>query len=476
VGHILGLLLVAIALMIGAIALADAFAERGNWHVMMAGAVPTLTIGGALFLSCRGGPMNLDRRQAFILTVLSWLTVVAFSALPFTLGAPALSYTDAFFETMSAMTTTGSTVLADLDHLAPDLLLWRGLLQWIGGIGIIVMAVAMLPFLSIGGMQLFRMESSDRSDKVLPRLTDVAGRIVLIYIALTVVCAIAYGIAGMTLLEATVHAMTTISTGGFSTSDLSIGHFHSAAIEWIAIVFMTLGSLPFVLYVQILKGSRRTLWLDRQVRSLLMLFFTTATLLTFWMAMRDPRELVDIFRAVLFNIVSIVTTTGFVSEDYSAWGTTAIMTFFLLTFVGGCAGSTSGGMKIYRLLVAFELVRRTLHQLIRPHSVPPLRDGDHGVTDTLIASVLTFLFIYVATVCALTLALSLLGLDFITSLSGAATAVGNVGPGLGPMIGPAGNFAPLPDSAKWLLAGGMLLGRLEMMTVLVVFSPAFWRH
>ncbi|MEZ5936526.1 MAG: TrkH family potassium uptake protein [Alphaproteobacteria bacterium] len=475
IGYVLGLLLFMIALMIGAIAVVDALAERGNWHVMVGASAPIFALGGSLILSCRGGSFELDRRQAFLLTLLSWLTLVSFGALPFVLGVSGMSYTDAFFEAMSALTTTGSTVLTNLDHMPADLLLWRGFMQWIGGIGIIVMAVAMLPFLKVGGMQLFRMESSDRSAKVLPRLTDFVGNIVVIYILLTFLCAVAFRMAGMTVLEAAVHAMTTISTGGFSTSDQSIGHFRSASIEWITILFMILGSLPFVLYIQLLRGYSRRFWIDRQVGVLLMLLLLSALLLTLWMTMHDPRSPLELFRAALFNIVSVVTTTGFASEDYSLWGEAPAMAFFFLTFIGGCAGSTSGGMKVYRLMVAFELLRQTMQRLVRPHAVLPHRESDHKLTDALITSVLTFLFVYVATVGVLTLGLSLVGLDLMTSLSGAATAVGNVGPGLGPVIGPAGNFAPLPDSAKWLLAAGMLLGRLEMMTALVMFRLDFWR-
>jgi trk system potassium uptake protein TrkH len=461
-------------LLIAAMAMIDVLSARGNWQAMTGAAAATATLGMFLVLSNRGTPFTLDRRQAFLLTVLSWPTIVAFGALPFVFSTPQLGYTDAFFEAMSAMTTTGSTVLTDLDHLAPDLLLWRGLLQWIGGIGIIAMAIVLLPGLQVGGMQLFRLESSDRSEKILPRMIDIVSSIVLIYFVLAVLCALAYGLAGMTVLEASVHAMTTLSTGGFSTSDASIGHFRSGAVEWIAIVFMIAGSLPFVLYVQALYGKPGKLWRDQQVRAFVTLFLTVALLLTLWLSFQNSRPLGGLFRATLFNIVSIITTTGFVSEDYSRWGHSAVLIFFLLTFVGGCVGSTSGGIKIYRFLVAFAMIRQTLYRLIYPHGVAQVRYGEQTISDSLVASVLAFLFVYVATVCLLTLGLSLLGLDFVTSLSGAATAVGNVGPGLGPIIGPAGNFAPLSDGAKWLLAIGMALGRLEMMTVLVVLSPAFW--
>jgi trk system potassium uptake protein TrkH len=411
----------------------------------------------------------------FLLTSLSWIAISAFSALPLMFSQLQLSYTDAFFESISGITTTGSTVLVGLDTMPRDILLWRALLQWLGGIGIIVMAIAILPFIRVGGMRLFQTESSDRSEKPFARAASTAKAIGTVYLALSMICAFAYWLAGMSLFDAITHAMTTLSTGGYSTYDSSLAHFPQPVIHWIAIVFMILGGLPFVQYVRLLKGDHRSLWYDRQVRTFL-LFLTIVTLVVALdlygsSTMRPEYAL----RVAALNITSVVTTTGYASADYTTWGHFAVVSFFFLTFVGACSGSTSGGIKIFRFQVAYLLLRNQLYKLIHPYVVMPLRYNDRAVTNEIVYSLVGFSFFFAVSVALLTLALALVGLDLVTSLSGAATALANVGPGLGDIIGPAGNFATLPDSAKWLLCFGMLLGRLEIMTVLVLFVPAFWR-
>jgi trk system potassium uptake protein TrkH len=476
IGFVLGLFLLTLAVTMLIPALADIRAGHPDWHAFFNAAAITALVGGTLVLANRSKTIELELRQAFFLTVSAWLAMSAFGALPFMFAGLQLNYADAVFETVSGLTTTGSTILVGLDRMPPGILLWRGLLQWLGGIGIIVMAVAMLPFLRVGGMQLFRMESSDRTEKPLPRLVDMLNRIALLYVGLTIACALAYWLAGMSGFEAGVHAMTTISTGGYSTTDASMGHFPGPAILWISVVFMTTASLPFALMVHSLHGSgNASIWRDQQVHSFLGFLGAIWLVMAFWLSLTSGRPFFDVLTVAAFNLTSVITTTGYASEDYSLWGNFAVVTFLVLTFVGGCTGSTAGGIKIYRFVVLFSLYGRLMRGLIRPHGVHLARYNRRQLGDTVVASVLTFLVLYVLTVTLLTIGLTLLDLDFLTSLTGAATAVGNVGPGLGPIIGPAGNFSTMPDSAKWLLSFGMLAGRLELLTVMVLFSPAFWR-
>jgi len=435
-----------------------------------------ITFGSGLALLLPGKPalIQLRPRDMYLLTTSSWVVVCLFAALPMML-IQHISYTDAFFETMSGITTTGSTVLAGLDQASPGLLLWRSMMQWLGGLGFIGMAVAVLPLLRVGGMRLFQTESSDWSEKVMPRSHMVAKSILAIYLGLSLLCALAYWMSGMTPFEAVNHAMTTLSTGGYSTSDTSMAHFGPAA-HWTAVLFMLLGSLPFALYVATLRGQRSALWRDQQVRGFL--GFLTVTCLAFatWLHLNSGHAWFDALRIVSLNVVSVVTTTGFALGDYTQWGSFAVLAFFYLTFVGGCSGSTSGGLKIFRFQVAWALLNASLKQLIHPRAIIRQQYNNHRLDEEIVRSILMFSFFFTITIGVIALLLALLGLDWITALTGAATAVCNVGPGLGPIIGPAGNFASLPDAAKWLLSLGMLLGRLEIITILVLLTPAFWRH
>lgn len=413
-------------------------------------------------------------RQVFVLTTLTWLSVSIFAALPMLL-IQHINYTDAFFETMSGLTTTGSTVLVGLDQTSRGLLLWRSLLHWIGGIGFVAMGVLILPFLRVGGMRLFHAESSDRSEKVLPRFESVAKSIVFCYVLLTVANVLAYYLVGMSWFDAINHAMATVSTGGFSTHDASMGYFKSQSVLWVAVVFMILASLPFALYVQAMRGSLGALWQDRQVRGFLGIVLFFGLLLTLVNILLHQRDPMTALTASFFNVVSVITTTGFASEDYLLWGELAVMVFFYLTFIGGCSGSTAGGLKVFRLQVAYTMLRRQLDRLVHPHAVFTERYNNREIGEDIIRSLISFSFFFALTIGLLALGLSAVGLDFMTSMTGAITAVCNVGPGLGVVIGPAGNFSTLPDAAKWLLSIGMLLGRLEIMTVLVLITPGFWR-
>ncbi len=413
--------------------------------------------------------------QMFLVTTLSWVSVSTFASLPLVLGAPQLSFTNAVFESVSAITTTGSTVLSGIDQLSDGLKLWRGIMQWLGGIGIIVMGIAILPFLKVGGMRLFHTESSDWSDKVMPSTGGIAKATLSIYVGFTALAMVAYWLGGMKPLDAVVHAMTSLATGGFANSDASFGAYtDTPRILWLASLFMLMGALPFVLYIRVLRGARTALWRDQQVQGLLILLTTVCLLLTLWrMWLGTPPF--EALTHVVFNVISVVTTTGYASDDYTLWGPMATVAFFYLTFVGGCSGSTAGGMKIFRFQVAMLLLVSQLRFLIHSSGVFVSRYNGQTLTDDITRGVVAFSFFFFLTIAGLALGLSLMGLDFITALSGAATAVANVGPGLGDVIGPSGNFASLPDAAKWLLCLGMLMGRLEILTVLVLLTPMFWR-
>jgi len=439
---------------------------------------PTLiTFGCGLAMVLPGYPKNvqLRPRDMYMLTTSSWVVVCMFAALPMVF-IQHISYTDAFFETMSGITTTGSTVLSGLDNASPALLIWRSMTQWLGGLGFIGMAVAVLPLLRIGGMRLFQTESSDWSEKVMPRSHMVAKSIVAVYLGLSLLCILAYWWAGMSLFEAINHAMTTISTGGYSTSDNSLGNWSQPAVHWVAVVFMLLGGLPFTLYVAFLRGHRQALLRDQQVRGFVGFLVLTWLIFGTWLWLHSDNAWLDAVRIVAVNVTSVVTTSGYALGDYSQWGGFAVLLFFYLTFVGGCSGSTAGGLKIFRFQVAYVMLKANLQQMIHPRAVIKQQYNNHPIDEDIVRSLVTFSFFFTITIGVIALGLALIGLDWITALTGAATAVCNVGPGLGPIIGPAGNFASLPDSAKWLLSAGMLLGRLEIITILVVLTPAFWRH
>lgn len=435
----------------------------------------TLVIGLALVLPGKPETARLRPRDMYLLTTSSWLIVCLFAALPMML-LQHISFTDAFFETMSGITTTGATVITGLDKASPGLLMWRSMLQWLGGIGFIAMAVAVLPLLRVGGMRLFQTESSDWGEKLLPRSHIAAKYIIFVYLFFTLCGIIAYKFSGMRWFDAVNHSMTSISTAGFSTSDQSMAKF-SASSHWVGIILMILGSLPFTLYVAGLRGNPGALLRDAQVRGYLLLILLVCSAFTLWQWFHHmDQPFVDVLRIVSFNVVSVITTTGYALGDYTTWGAFSFIVFFYLTFIGGCSGSTTGGLKMFRFQVAFALLRANLTQMVHPRAVIKQKYNGHNLDEEIVRSILTFTFFFGITIGVIALFLTLVGLDPITALTGAATAVCNVGPGLGPIIGPAGTFADLPDSAKWVLSAGMLLGRLEIITVLVLFTSAFWRH
>ena len=472
---ILGLLLSTLAVVMVIPAIADIVAGNPDWQIFAVGSGVTLFIGVSLSLTSRAGGASLSVRQAFILTTMSWIVLTTFAALPFAFSQLNLSFTDAFFEAMSGITTTGSTIIVNLDNVPPGLLLWRSLLQWLGGIGIIVMALAVMPLLRVGGMQLFRMESSDLSEKALPRAAQVAAAITAIYVVLTIIWATLLWFAGMSGFDAVTHAMTTIATGGFSNYDASIGHFNSVAIDTIITVGMVIGSLPFLLYLMLLQGKPGNLLNDTQVQLFLTFLCVIIVLVAGWLWVQNGEEPGHALRLAAFNITSIMTGTGYATSGFDKWGSFAIPIFFFIMFIGGCAGSTTCGIKIFRFQILYAAAKMQFYNLAQPHGVYIPYYNHRPIPEEVISSVMSFFFVFFATYIILAVMLGLLGLDFITSVSAAASAISNVGPGLGSIVGPEGNYGGLPATAKWILSMGMLLGRLELFTVMVLFTRSFWR-
>ena len=475
VAYVIGLLVAVLGATMLLPMLVDLAEGRGEWHVFLQSSVLTMFSGGLVALASANGVKDrMSIQQTFLLTVGVWVALPIFGALPFVLGETDARFVDAFFEAMSGLTTTGSTVLSGLDELPKGILLWRGLLQWLGGIGIIVVAMVFLPELRVGGMQIFRSEAFDTMGKILPRATEISASISTIYIAITIACATSYYIVGMNFFDATVHALTTVSTGGFSNYDASFGTFQGPA-EYVASIFMIAAALPFVRFVQMTKGHYKVIWTDSQVRAFIATIAVLVLVTAFTLTRIFPHHPEQAFREALFNVVSIMTGTGFASVDYMGWGSFLISIFFFIGLIGGCAGSTSCSVKIFRYQLLFASIKVQLRKIRSPHGMFMPRYAGRPVGDDVLNSVISFYVFFFLTMGVLSVALGMTGLDLITSVSGAATALANIGPGLGPEIGPAGNFAGLNDTAKWLLAIGMLLGRLELLVVYAIFTVSFWR-
>ena len=436
--------------------------------------IVTIIFGILFFLSNIDHNKKLNLQQAFLLTTLSWLSIAIFGSLPFIFSDVKFSFTDAFFESMSGITTTGSTIISDLEIMPKGILFWRAILQWLGGIGIIVMAITLMPIMNVGGMQLFKISNTDSSEKILPKSKEIAMRLIYIYTGLTVLCAISYKILGMNIFDSLIHSMTTIATGGFSNYNESIGFFDSFLIEISAMVFIILGSIPFISYIKFLSGNKKIFFSDNQIKSFLKIIFFSIIILSIYLITIDTPELS--IRSIFFNVISILTGTGYVNAQFDNWGGFPIVLFLVLMFIGGCAGSTTCGIKIFRIQILYSFVLNQLKKVIYPKGVFVLKYDQNPVDTKFIASIISFIYLYFIIFFIIAALLSLTGLDLITSLSGAATSISNVGPGLGSIIGPNGNFSSLPDISKWILSLGMILGRLELFAILVLFLPSFWRN
>ena len=453
----------------------DLINSNPDWKQFFYISCLTFFIGIVLYFGFKKEKMRIDLRQAFLLTILSWFLIALFGSFPFIYASSSLNFTDAFFESVSGITTTGSTVISNLDNLSEGILVWRSLLQWFGGIGIIVLAIAILPTLQIGGMQLLHMEHDDPYEKAIPKINRFIIEIVSLYIGLTILCFIFYYIFGMNKFDALIHCMTTISTGGFSNHDLSFAYFNSYSLEFISVSFMILGSLPFVIYLQFIHGKKTLIFKDDQIKLFIFLLIFVICITAIWTKNYLNIEWINALRLSVFNITSIFTGTGYVSSNYNNWGGFGLIIILIIMFIGGCAGSTTGGIKIFRLQILFRGVRLQIKKLTQPHAVFLMRFNKKTVTENTYLSIISFFFIYIIIFILSSLCLSFFELDFLTALSASASAISNVGPGIGEVIGPLGNYHGIDYKAKWILAITMIIGRLEIFTILILFSKNFWK-
>lgn len=472
--YINGALLFVLALAMLFPAMIDANNNDPDWVVFVASSMTTLFLAGILVFGYRGSGESFNRRTGYLITVSSWAVTCAVGSLPLIFSSLNVSVTDAVFETMSGLTTTGSTILAGLDTMPRGILIWRSLLNWIGGIGIVATALVLLPMLRIGGMQLFQTESSDISGKLTPRLSTYALAILGVYVGLTALCAVALYFAGMGAFDAVNHAMTSVATGGFSTKDASVGHFNSPLIEAVIIVFMTAGSLPLVLYAHAFFKGWSAVSADAQVPAFLAVLAAAILIMTGWNWLANGDAPLHALRISAFNVTSIITSTGFGSADFTQWGDFAVGFVFVLFFIGGCAGSTAGSIKIFRWQLLLAGVRHHLAHMMTPHRMMTIRYGERAISPEMLMGVRNFFFLYIVTFGVLSLGVMAAGMDFLSAVGAVAQAMGNIGPGISPELGPMGNFANVPDAAKWLLTLAMLLGRLELVTVYVMALRAYW--
>ena len=474
--YLIGMLLCILSLFMMIPAFVDWLYGNNDWPAFVGASLLTLFVGAILYLSNRDSTTeHLELRQAFLLTNSAWISIALFGSLPFLLSEIDMSFTDAIFESTSGITTTGATVINNLEATSHGILIWRALLQWLGGVGIIVMALAVLPMLSIGGMQLFKTESYETPDKVVPKAASFAAGISIVYITLTVVWALMLWFAGMPLFDSIAHAMTTLATGGYSTRSASLAAFNSSSIEIIVIFGMIVGSLPFVHYLAITKKGLKNLFKDDQVKLFLTLIVFVVLIVSIYLNLNDIPFL-EALRLASFNVISIITGTGFGTSDFNNWGGFPTTILLILMFIGGCAGSTTCGLRMARIQVLVANAKAQISKLIRPHAVVVSYYNQKPIPENVAESVMGFFFLYIISFAVIACLLGGLGLDLITAISGAASAIGNVGPGLGDIIGPSGTYQSIPELGKLFLCAGMILGRLEIFAILVMFSPLFWKN
>jgi len=467
-------------------AYADAYSNHKDYYSFLLSSAFTFFVGSALFFANRQQKIILNLRQAFLLVPLSWVVISAFSALPLYFSEMNLRYVQALFEAISGYTTTGATVMVGLDNAPPGILLWRAIMQWVGGVGIIGFGIIILPMLGIGGMQFFKGESADSSEKILPRVTQIARVIIGVYIMLTTACAFAYWLFGMSAFDAICHAMTTVSTAGLANYDASFGYFNNVGIEVTAIIFMCAGALPFLAYYKAGAKGISQFWKDSQIRWFVYILGGSILLLTAWLCMEQPSnpELLSngkfspwlALRHSAFNLTSLMTTTGYTTADYGLWGGFSMVLFFFVIFIGGCSGSSSGGLKIFRVQILFETAKSQIHRLINPHGVFKPQYNHKNIPDPIVTSVLSFSFLFVVTYAVVVLLLAATGVDFITATSTAIATVANAGPGFGSIAGPVGNYSSFGDASLLVYCLSMLIGRVEIFVFIVLFSPHFWRN
>jgi trk system potassium uptake protein len=476
VAYVIGRILIVLAILMLAPAIIDWRAGLDNGMAFLSSAAITGVVGGALTLAtgnALGRP--LDTRQAYLLTACIWFLVPFFGALPFHLGAPGLSLQYAYFEAVSGITTTGATVIYGLDTLPSGMNLWRGMLNWLGGLGIAFIAMIFLPLMRVGGMQFFRTEGFDTFGKALPRATDIARQLLVVYVGLTVTCIAVYAAIGMTALDAVVNGFATIATGGFSPSDVSFNKYVGAG-EYFGTLFMILGSLPYIRYVQLVNGQAGPLWRDSQARAYLRWLAYAVIIVTVWRIWTTGAALEPTFREALFNLTSIMSSTGFFSGGFPTWGGLMLVVAFVIGVIGACSGSSAAGLSVFRAQLVLEVMRRALRRIGNPSSVDPIRYEGRGVEEDVLNALILFVSSFILILGTMTVAMSLTGVDTVSALFAVWTTLGNVGYGFGPLVERTGTFIDFPPAAIAIMTLCMILGRLGLLAILVLVLPSFWRR
>lgn len=456
-------------------AILDVYDLQVSWSPFFSTALITLFIGLILFLSNKSKINKLSLRQGYLITFCCWVSVAIFSSLPFIFSGVLSDVTAAFFESVSGVTATGATVIVDVESLPRSILLWRSMLNGLGGIGVVIFAVAMLPFLGIGGMQMFERESSDTTDKLMPRFIDVAKWIIGVYLSLVALCTICLYFCGMGRFDALNHALSAVATAGFSTKNDSVAHFNSASVEMILTLFMILGALPMTFYIILFKKHEMDPLRFGQIKYFLKAVAVFTVLIAFYLILVNKMHFLTALRLSLFNVVAVMTTTGLSSADYLDWGVWTAVFFTLLSLHGGCIGSTTGSIKVMRWQVLKSYFHKFLLSSIEPNRVVPVKIGEVAISDKAITSVFVFIMSFLASIGGVALILNLSGYDFVTSVAAAVSTITNTGPGAARAISASGNYAFFSDFAKYVLCFAMFLGRLEIMTVLVIFTKSFWK-
>ena len=473
--YIIGLLISTLGCMMTIPTLFDLFSNHNNWSIFASTGIIIFLMGITIILAFRNKNTKIGNRETFLLSVLSWIFLAGISALPLYLSDLNLSYTDAFFEATSGITTTGSTILVNIENVSKGILIWRSILQWLGGIGIIVMAVAALPLLHMSGLQLFFSEQIEPNDKLKERVNNLAKTIIIIYAIFTLICAILLNITGMSVFDSICHSMTTIATGGYSTKNNSIAYFDNIWIEIIIIMGMIAASLPFIIYAKSLSNIK-AVFMDKQVKGFLYTLIISIFIIAIWLNLKLNVNFIESIRISAFNVISIITGTGYSTEDFSEWGSFAISMLFIFMLIGGCTGSTTGGIKIFRIQILWQVILQQIQKVIRPHQILKITYSKAVIDDKTTLSILAIIFLFIISIIIIAGLLYWMGLDLLTAFSAAATSIAVVGPGLSNEIGPLGNFSNLPNQAKWLLSAAMIIGRLEFLAVLILIMPSFWRR
>jgi trk system potassium uptake protein len=473
--YVVGRILIVLAILMLAPAVIDWRAGLHNGADFLQAAILTGSAGVLLSVATANAlSLGLNARQAYLMTAAIWGFVPMFGALPFILGEPHLSFTDAYFEAVSGITTTGSTVIVGLDKLPDGMNLWRGMLNSLGGLGIAFVAMIFLPVLRVGGMQYFKTEGFDTFGKALPRATDIARQLVLVYFGLTVICAIVYRMAGMTELDATVNAMATIATGGFSPTDISFSKYQGLP-EYLGGMFMLLGSFPYIRYVQMLSGGLTAPVYDRQVRGYLVIIGVSTFAVALWRTVSSDMSFEPSLRESFFNLSSILSGTGFFSGSFGGWGGFSMVVAFVLGLIGGCSGSSSGALTVFRVQVLMAALISNVKMIGSPSRVVQVRYDGRRVDDEVINALILYVTSYILVIGVMTVLLTLTGSDPVSALFATWTSIGNIGYGYGDMVARTGTFMDFTDAAKWIMIVTMIMGRLGLLTILLLVLPRFWR-